>query len=123
LTIIRQWRIMGQVELIETSAFTRQITALLSDEEYGAFQSRLAANPGLGALIKGGGGIRKIRVAVGSRGKRGGARVIYYWALRRDVILLLYAYAKNVSADLTPKQAAQLAKVVKQEFRDEAEIV
>jgi hypothetical protein len=49
------------VELIETSTFTKQITALLTDEEYGEFQSRLAANPQLGALIKGGGGIRKIR--------------------------------------------------------------
>jgi hypothetical protein len=96
---------------------------MLSDEAYGAFQSRLAANPGLGALIKGGGGIRKIRVAVGARGKRGGARVIYYWAVRRDLIVLLYAYPKSVSADLTPKQVAQLAKVVKQEFRDETEDV
>ena len=111
------------MELIETSSFTRQITALLSDEKYGAFQSRLAANPGLGALIKGGGGIRKIRVAIGVRGKRGRARVIYYWAVRRDLILLLYAYPKSVSADLTPKQVAQLAKVVKQEFRDETEDV
>jgi len=66
----------------------------------------------LGARIQGGGGIRKIRVAVGSRGKRGGARVIYY-----------RAYPKNVSADLTPKQVAQLAKVVKEEFRDESEDV
>ena len=107
------------MELIETSTFTRQMTALLSDEDFGEFQSRLAANPGLGALIKGGGGIRKIRLAVGSRGKRGGARVIYYWAVRKDLILLLYAYAKNVSADLTPRQVAQLAKVVKEEFRDE----
>lgn len=114
---------MKHVELIETSTFTRQITALLSDEDYGAFQTRLAANPGLGALIKGGGGIRKIRVAVGSRGKRGGARVIYYWAVRKGLLLLLYAYSKNVSADLTPKQVAQLAKVVKEEFRDEAENV
>jgi len=114
---------LKHVELIETSTFTRQITALLSDEDYGAFQSRLAANPGLGALIKGGGGIRKIRVAVGSRGKRGGARVIYYWAVRKDLLLLLYAYSKNVSADLTPKQVTQLAKVVKEEFRDETENV
>ena len=83
------------MELIETSTFTRQITALLSDEEYREFQSRLAARPGLGALIKGGGGIRKIRVAVGSRGKRGGARVIYCWAVRKDLILLLYAYAEE----------------------------
>ena len=37
------------------------------------------------------GGIRKIRVAVGSRGKRGGARVIYHWAVRKDLILLLFA--------------------------------
>ena len=59
------------MEVIETSTFTRQIAALLSDEDYGAFQSRLAANPGLGALIKGGSGIRKTRVGFGSRGKRG----------------------------------------------------
>jgi mRNA-degrading endonuclease RelE of RelBE toxin-antitoxin system len=108
------------VELIETSTFTKQITALLSDEEYGDFQSRLVANPGLGPLIKGGGGIRKIRLAVGSRGKSGGARVVYYWAVRKDLILLLFVFRKNVSADLTPRQVAQLAKVVKEEFRDES---
>ena len=75
--------------------------------------------PSLVLFIKGGGGIRKVRVALGSRGKSGGARVIYYWAVRRDVILLLYAYPKNVTADLTPKQIAQLAKVVKEEFGNE----
>ena len=107
------------MELIETSTFTKQITSLLSDEEYAGFQSRIAMHPDLGALIKGGGGIRKVRVAVGSRGKSGGARVIYYWAVRKDVILLLYAYPKNVATDLNPKQVSQLAKVVKEEFSDE----
>ena len=104
------------MELIETSTFTRQVTALLSDEEYGGFQSRIAANPEIGALIRGGGGIRKVRVGVGSRGKSGGARVIYYWAVRKDVILLLYAYPKNAAADLTAKQVSRLAKIVKEEF-------
>jgi hypothetical protein len=47
------------------------------------------------------------------------SRVIYYWAMRRDLILLLYAYPKSVTADLTPKQIAQLAKVVKEEFGNE----
>ena len=47
------------VELIETSVFTKQITALLTDEEYREFQLRLAANPQLGAVVRGGGGIRK----------------------------------------------------------------
>jgi hypothetical protein len=104
------------VELIETSTFTKEITALLSDDEYGEFQSRIAANPAAGALIKGGGGVRKIRVAVGSRGKSGGARVIYYWAVRKDLILLLYVYPKNATADLTPRQVSQLARLVKKEF-------
>lgn len=107
---------MQKVELVETFTFTKQITALLSDDEYRDFQSRLAANPELGALIRGGGGIRKVRVAVGTRGKSGGARVIYYWAVRRNVIVLLFAYPKNVAADLTPKQVSQLANVVKEEF-------
>ena len=83
------------------------------------------SNPGLrrirGSVLlsKGGGGIRKVRVAVGLRGKRGGARVIYYWAVRRNLILLLSAYPKNTVADLTPKQVSQLARVVKEEFGNE----
>ena len=101
--------------------FTRQITDLLSEEEYRRFQSELAANPAIGSVIRGGGGIRKVRVAVGSRGKSGGARVIYYWAARKDVILLLYVYPKNVAANLTPKPTAQLAKAVKEEFGNESE--
>jgi len=100
-----------------------QITALMDGEEYRKLQSQLAANPQLGALIKGSGGLRKIRVGIGTRGRSGGARVIYYWAVRRDLILLLYAYRKNVAADLTPKQVSQLARVVKEEFGDEKEDV
>jgi len=44
---------------------------------------------------------------------------LYFWAVRQDVILLLYAYPKNVAADLTPKQVSQLAKAVKKEFGSE----
>jgi putative transcriptional regulator len=66
-----------------------------------------------------GGGIRKVRVAAGSKGKRGGARIICYWAMRSDLILLLYAFRKNATADLTPNQVKQLAKLVKEEFGDE----
>jgi len=111
------------VEFVETSVFTRQITTLVGEEEYRQFQSQLVANPAMGRVIRHGGGIRKVRLAVGSRGKSGGARVIYYWAVRKDLILLLYAYPKNVTANLTAKQTAQLAKVVKEEFRYESEDV
>jgi len=104
------------LEIVETSVFTRQITALLHDDEYRRLQFGLAANPSAGALIRGGGGIRKVRVAVGGRGKSGGARVIYYWAVRRDVILMLFAYSKNMADDLTASQTAELAKAVKKEL-------
>ena len=46
--------------------------------------------------------------------------MIYYWAVRKDLILLLFAYRKSESGDLTPRQVAQLAKTVKEEFRDES---
>ena len=107
------------MEFVETSIFTKQISALLGDDEYREFQLGLVANPEMGDLIRGGGGIRKVRVGVGSRGKRGGGRVIYYWAVRRDQILLLFAYPKNEMVDLTPKQTAMLAKAVKEEFGHE----
>ena len=104
------------MELIETSIFTRQIVRLLSDEQYGRFQIELAANPGIGRLIPGGSGIRKVRLAVGAKGKRGGARVIYYWMPHGSRILLLYAYLKSEVGDLTPAQVAQLGAVAKKEF-------
>jgi hypothetical protein len=65
-------------------------------------------NPAIGPLIRGGHGIRKVRVAIDSQD---------------DIILLLYAYRKNVTTDLTPRQVAQLAKVVLEKFGDEGEHV
>jgi hypothetical protein len=73
-------------------------------------------NPQLGALIKGGSGIRKVRVAIGPRGKSRGARVIYHWAMRRDVILLLYAYPIERHRGFDSEADCPLAKVAKQGF-------
>jgi hypothetical protein len=100
---------------LETPAFTRRITTLLTDEEYAALQASLAEQPGLGDVITEGGGIRKLRVAVRGRGKSGGARVIYYWLVRRDRIYLLGAYAKNEKADLTRKEIKGLRRAVEEE--------
>jgi len=104
--------------IFETSAFTRQITALMNDEDYAEFQSDLADRPDLGARIPGSGGIRKVRVAAKGHGKRGGARVIYYWAVSDSQIFMLLAYAKNKQADLTRDQLKTLKILVEQEFGD-----
>ncbi len=79
-------------------------------------QARLLANPDAGDLIPRSGGLRKIRVGVAGRGKRGGARVIYYWVTAKSQIYMLVAYAKNVQEDLTEDQLRVMRTLVKQEF-------
>ena len=103
--------------LVETPTFNRRRPDLLDDEEYGLLQLALARNPELGPVIPGGGGIRKARWELEGRGKRGGACIIYYWAVSDDLILLLFLYPKNERADLTKEQLKMLAKLVKEEFR------
>jgi hypothetical protein len=105
--------------IVETAIFTRKITALMTDDSYRLLQNALFENPPLGDLIPGGGGIRKVRWALPGSGKRGGIRVIYYWAVRRDTLVMLYAYAKNELENLTQAQLNALAKAVKEEFGHE----
>ncbi|HGP7166048.1 TPA: hypothetical protein ACLRIW_001587 [Neisseria meningitidis] len=67
---------------VELPPFERFRADYFSSEEYRAFQNELMANPEKGDVIQGTRGLRKIRVADSKRGKgkRGGSRVIYYWA-------------------------------------------
>jgi len=68
----------GRMVFVETPLFTRRVVELLDDDSYARFQAMLIRDPDAGDVIQGTGGLRKIRVAVSGRGKRGGARVIYY---------------------------------------------
>jgi hypothetical protein len=102
--------------IVETSVFTRQVIALLSDDSYRQFQASLAAHPDAGAVIEGSGGLRKIRWHLEGQGKRGGVRVIYYWAVAHDRLLLLFIFAKRERDDLTSQQLAVLRKLVKEEY-------
>lgn len=113
---MRHWRSIVSLKFIETRVFTRQITALTSDDEYRPLQESLLRRPAHGAVIKGTGGIRKLRWGDQSRGKRGGLRIIYYWHVQRELFLMLYAYSKNEQKDLTADQKAILAQAVREEF-------
>jgi mRNA-degrading endonuclease RelE of RelBE toxin-antitoxin system len=105
------------VVIIETSIFTRQVNALLSDEEYRKLQAALVGRPTLGPLIRGTGGLRKVRWALPGKGKRGGVRVIYYWAAAEEQLLMLLVYPKAERDDLTPAQLRILRKLVEEEHR------
>lgn len=72
----------------------------------------LALDPRAGVVIPGSGGIRKMRVGIGGRGKRGGARVIYYFGGDDVPIFLLAAFAKNEKPDLTAKDRIGLGKLI-----------
>ena len=105
--------------IIETSVFTKKINTLLNDEEYRALQNILVEMPNSGKIIQGSGGIRKIRCSGSGRGKRGGIRIIYYWASNHNQVFMLYAFAKNERDDLTKDQLSMLGKAVVSEFEDE----
>jgi len=105
------------MRFVETPIFTEEVQNLLGEEEYRALQLALLFRPEQGALIKGSGGIRKIRWGAKGKGKRGGCRIIYFLEKPREVIYMLFAYPKSAQGDLTPTQIKTLSKMVKEEFK------
>jgi hypothetical protein len=104
--------------IVETSVFTRQVTELLPDDDYRELQATLVNHPDSGPIIPGTGGIRKIRWGASGHGKRGGARIIYYWATQHNRILMLFIYTKNESSDLTTDQKKALREIVEREYHE-----
>ncbi len=105
------------MRFVETPVFTGEVTSLLSDEEYRQLQLALMIRPEQGALIRGSGGLRKLRWGAQGRGKRGGVRVIYYWHAGEQRFYMLLIYAKAVQDDTTPAQLRVLRRLVQEEFR------
>ena len=102
------------MEFIETSTFTRLITELLPDDDYRLLQTELVEDPERGALIKQGGGIRKVRFAAQGKGKSGGIRVIYYWVKDDGQIYMLLAYPKSKKDTLSDEETKILRDLVKE---------
>ena len=110
---------MTVLEFRETAIFTRDVTALLTDEEYAELQGVLIVQPDAGDVIQGTGGLRKLRWSQKRRGKgkRGGVRVIYYWYVSGTLIYMLLAYSKDDQDDLTTAEKRLLARLVAEEFK------
>ena len=86
----------------------------MSDDDYRAMLEAMIAQPDIGSVIKGTGGLRKFRWKLGDSGKRGGIRTIYYWQVGEDTFYMLYTYTKSRQTDLTgaeKKVLSELARV------------
>jgi hypothetical protein len=97
--------------VVETYDYLADAERLLSEEERSAIVDTVAKNPTLGVLIKGAGGLRKMRIGIGSRGKRGGGRVIYWFHSPGFPVVLLSVFAKNEAANLSVKERTALGRL------------
>lgn len=97
---------------IEAAPFTKYLQDYLNDDEYRELQSFLIEPPEAGDLIRGTGGLRKLRWSMDNKGKRGGIRVIYYWQVSEDQIYLFTLYAKNEISDLSSDEKKALKKML-----------
>ena len=103
---------LAYITVVETRPFIEDAARCLKENELDEFIGYIARNPTAGAVIPGTGGVRKVRWRAGGRGKRGGARVIYYYHSERIPLFLLTAYSKSQQTDLTPPQRAATRRIV-----------
>jgi hypothetical protein len=103
------------MEFIETSIFTKLIPKYLTDDEYRLFQWYLIRNPEVGDIVRGSGGVRKVRWAPEGKGKSGGVRIMYYWKKSDDEIWLLTIYSKS-EKDTIP---SHILKKISEEIENE----
>ena len=91
----------------------------LNDEQLRELEQELLKNPQLGDVIEGTGGARKLRIQLGTHGKRGGGRVIYLDVFEKERLYFLFAYPKNVQENLTPDQKKAIKSII-EEIKKEA---
>jgi hypothetical protein len=96
----------------ETRAFSDDIDAMLSEADRDAVIVAIAAAPEGGDLIRGTGGLRKRRVALPGRGKRGGARAITLFLGEEWPVYAVFLYAKNERENLSAAQTKALLRLV-----------
>ena len=100
---------------IETSLFTKLLSSYLSDDDYRGLQSYLLQKPDAGDIVRGSGGVRKIRWAPQGKGKSGGVRVMYYWKKSDHEIWMLTIYSKSERATISGHQLKQISEAIRHE--------
>ena len=95
-----------------TSVYEKRVGKILRPEEREAMELHIADNPERHPIVPGTGGVRKARWGRSGKGKRGGARVIYFYQSMADVVYFLKIYTKTENEDLTPADKQELEIIV-----------
>ncbi len=101
------------ITVVETPEFISRAKRLLAEGDREELIGYLAHNPTAGDVVPGAGGIRKIRWRLEGRGKRGGARVIYFFHGVSVPLFLLTAFAKNERVDLSQADRNSFQRLTK----------
>lgn len=103
------------MQFVRTGLYLRQMKRLgASSTDMGRLEAKIALNPQAGDVIPGLMGLRKIRFALGNKGKRGGGRAAYFLMVSDDVAVMIFAYAKSAQEDLTTEQRKAALALLKE---------
>ena len=103
---------LSMVTIVELASFKKAVKKLLSEESIDNLKLFLSENPTAGDMIKGTGGLRKIRWSLdNNKGKSGGSRVIYYYQNENKPLFLVTVYIKSKKEDLTQEEVNVFAKL------------
>jgi hypothetical protein len=101
------------VTVVETPVYLARAERILDEVQRQAVVDLLTVNPEIGEIIQGTGGARKVRFALGGRGKSGGARVIYFFHNEGMPVFLLTVYTKSQRANLSAADKNAMQKLCK----------
>ena len=100
---------------IHTKVFDKLWESLgCDDDDLAELQKAICEDPQKPPVLRGTGGVRKIRISFGRHGKSGGARVLYIDFFVRGIIGLLYVYPKSEKEDINDEERKTLKNMVEQ---------
>jgi hypothetical protein len=103
----------GFLEFVWLPTFERSAAGLLDETDRRELELALVEDPERGTVIQRTGGFRKLRWAARGKGKRGGARVVYYYVVSRETVYMVLAYGKGTKDDLADSERAELRELAR----------
>ena len=100
------------ISIVETELYLSRATKLMSDAEREHVVDVIAADPAGGVIIRGTSGLRKRRIPLGGKGKRGGGRVVYWFQSQDHPVFLMFVFAKNAAQDLSGAERRALIRAI-----------